>query len=165
MALTWLKLSGPRAVVVPWDPALDRDAAGFADAWTEYERTRDPSKLPVVVGGELTVFLVGSLTVEQSKHCQSQPDIGRIIFEKLAYGVHEILGLRAEDEHGAPVSFAAQRRDTPIGKRLDDATLALFTDEMLALYVAAAVTEASSLAKDQTKSRRDAVVGVRPSDG
>lgn len=144
-------LGSPRPVVYSGDPALDRDAPNFDEKWKAYERTLDASCLPTRPGHALTLFMVAPLTLAQQQHVE---DLrwGEKLFETIAYGVHDIRNLHAENERGEASEWKWTRERGPFGQRLPDSVLELFRDDGLRTEIFLRVRQVCGLAPEVRKS-------------
>ncbi len=181
MAVTQVKLAADRPVIFSGDDALKvpvppepptgalteaqeqahREArkayeeakAAYDAKWQEYLKTYDVAVLPLHEGRTPTVFHVGSLTIEQVAHVDGLADLGAKVIETLAYGIHGVTGFLVETAGGALTLAEVTRTETKHGKRLTPEALALFTDDTLRWELWGHVKLASTLSKEQRKSR------------
>ena len=150
MALSRLKLAADRSIVYLDDGALDKNASDFRVLWEEYQKSYDPSLLPILEGETFTIFRVGSLTVAQAARVESLGyTTGEAITEALAYGIHAVEHLRLYDPATAACEAVhlgeAERKETPLGRRLTDEAMGWFADTELRVYLYAEIRKATKL--------------------
>lgn len=181
MSVTMLRLTGDRQLVWADDDALERPSreafldtpegqAAFDAALAEWKgafriadgrfaRAEDVKPFWVRSGCEPTIFCVGSLTVAQASSVAGLR-LGEGSREAIAYGCHDIRGLRVEDENGKPVELKWKRCKGEHGMRLPDEILAIFNDSGLRLAMWLAIQESSGVSPEARFRHRPPLVDV-----
>ena len=105
------------------DPALDRDAESFADAWAEFLKTGDKSKLPIRDGHTPTLWHIQRLKRKRFLWVLDQPDSHRAS-EAIAFGLKQVDGFTVD---GVPFALGF-KKFSDSEDRLSEDTLEILFD-------------------------------------